>query len=388
MPTYGVTEDGFVIKPYEAIVDSLKTLAQTYLGADLYLGEFSRILRFIQAIAYGLDEYWQQLEYTYYSKYIDFAFGPHLEHVVAEMGFTKLAAQKATGIATFSRSTPAPANITIPAGTRIETEDGTVQFKTSEVVILEEAGTEVEADIEALVAGEDGNVAQNTITVIVDSVSGIEEVINDAATENGTDVEEDDELRLRAKTNFAVSGKGSFDAILANLREVSNVIAATLEQNDTNGEVDGIPAHAIRATVFGGDDDDIAQAIFDTKATGIESKGDGVNSGTATDQDGIEYEIDFRRPDEVAIYASADITTDGTEITEADVEAAVMGYINTLTIGADVIFNKVVAAIMVIPGITDVTLLLDTVTPPVDSANIEIDGDEIARTDADKISVS
>jgi uncharacterized phage protein gp47/JayE len=343
----------------------------------------------MQLAAYREAEVWQLAEDCYYAGYIDFATGSSLDYVAALIGFTRKQATKATGTVTFSRSTAATSDILIPAGTRVATPDESVVFKTSEAVTLLTGNTSVDASIEAEEAGSAGNVAANTITKIVDPVSGIESVTNSNPTSGGSDTESDETFRWRVKTTISGLGKATLDAIKTAVLAVDGVTTAKIEENDTindNTPGGGLPPKSFRVTIMGGTNNDVAQAIFDSKPAGIRPYGD--TSGTAYDQDGNEYTVYFARPTTVNIYADVDITSDGTAISEQDVKDAVKAYINNLEIGEDVIYNKVVAAVMDIQGVVDATVKIDTASPPTGTSNIAIADTEIAQTDDAKITVT
>jgi uncharacterized phage protein gp47/JayE len=89
MTEYGVTDKGFIIKPYSVILEELKLLAQQYFGEDIDLSENSRFLRFLEIIAKREDELWQKLEDVYYSGFIQFANGENLDRVVALLGIRR-----------------------------------------------------------------------------------------------------------------------------------------------------------------------------------------------------------------------------------------------------------------------------------------------------------
>ena len=67
--------------------------------------------------------------------------------------------------------------------------------------------------------------------------------------------------------------------------------------NRTLVEVNGQAAKSAECIVSGGEDNDIAQAIYDNIAAGIEWFGRNGTSGTAVDPiDGQEFEVFFTRP--------------------------------------------------------------------------------------------
>ncbi|RLI75158.1 baseplate J-like protein, partial [Archaeoglobales archaeon] len=103
--SYGVTSQGFIPKSFSVILEELKQLAKQELGEDIDLSEQSKFLRFLKIAAKREDALWQLLEDAYYSAFIDFATGKSLDYIAALIGYTRIAAAKATGTVTFSRST-------------------------------------------------------------------------------------------------------------------------------------------------------------------------------------------------------------------------------------------------------------------------------------------
>lgn len=120
-------------------------------------------------------------------------FGQYLDLRAAEHGLTRKPATKATGQVTF---TGTPGTV-IPAGTQVSTEGSeaapAIFFVTIEEVTIDSGGTAT-ANIEAVEAGADGNVAAGTITVLAQPVTGVTSVTNAAATSGGADEESDESL--------------------------------------------------------------------------------------------------------------------------------------------------------------------------------------------------
>jgi uncharacterized phage protein gp47/JayE len=117
------------------------------------------------------------------------ATGTDLDNIAAEHGFERKPATTATGTATFTGTN----GTVVPSGSRIETvadADGNkVQFETTADSTVS-SGTAVIA-IEAVLAGEAGNVGAGTITVLTSPIAGITAVTNVAETTGGTDEEAD-----------------------------------------------------------------------------------------------------------------------------------------------------------------------------------------------------
>jgi len=386
---YGVTQNGFIAKSYEVILSEYEQYARQEFGDDIDLSETSPLKHILQVAAARESALWQILEDAYYAGFIDFATGQSLDNLAALVGYKRKQAERATGTVTFSRSTPASQDITIPAGTRVATPDESVVFRTTQVATLTAGTTSVDVSIEAVDAGSAGNVAANTITKIVDPISGIEAVNNANPTSGGKDTETDKEFRYRIKTTIQSLGRATLDAILAKVRSVEGVKTASIEENDTMNDytaTGGLPPKSFRVFVYGGADADIAQAIFDAKPAGIQPYGS--VSATAYDADGNPHTVYFERPTEVAIYVDVQATTDGTAVSTQDVKDAIKAYFDSLELGDDVIYNKVVSAVLSVQGIVDATVKIDTSSPPAGTSNIAIDSDEIAVTDDTKITVT
>lgn len=124
------------------------------------------------------------------------ATGKYLDLRCDEHGITRKPATKATGQVKFSGT----AGTVIPAGTKVgteaTTERPTVEFETIKEGKIDSGGSAV-IDIVAMEAGTKGNVAANTIKVLVTPVSGVSSVTNEAATTNAVNTESDADLLQR-----------------------------------------------------------------------------------------------------------------------------------------------------------------------------------------------
>jgi uncharacterized phage protein gp47/JayE len=152
-----------------------------------------------------------------------------------------------------------------------------------------------------------------------------------------------------------------------------------VEENTTDAPVGALSAHSFRAVVWDGspaaaDNDEIAQAIFDTKPAGIVSIG--TQSGTAVQSDGTLVTVNFERATEVPIYVSANISST-TGVAASAIKAALLAVMPTL-VGGDVIYNKLAGAVF-IDGVDDyVSFTIGTAPSPVGTSNITISATQIA----------
>lgn len=234
-------------------------------------------------------------------------------------------------------------------------------------------------------------------------VRGLESVYNRYDLVTGSDTETDEELRQRFLASFNVTGTGTLDAIISRVRETKNVTTCIGRENPTE-VVDpstGMPAKSFQIVVTGGDNDDIAQAIWDTKPAGIRAYGS--YQGTAKDIDGNSHVLYFTRPVPKYVYVKVSWSKD-TEIPldrpEAQVpdaiKSAILEYGQTLVTGSNIIPNKIQGYIYSnITGlvINELTVAVNTsqVVPDPSAfgtAPIPIDSTEYTVWDSQQITVT
>ena len=77
-----------------------------------------------------------QLQAVYESAFVDTATGSSLDNVVALLGIERVRGGRPAGEVEFTRAPGSPGEITIPAGTRVATADGNVEYETTETVAM------------------------------------------------------------------------------------------------------------------------------------------------------------------------------------------------------------------------------------------------------------
>lgn len=127
----------------------------------------------------------------------------YLDLHASQRGLARKAAIKSSGILSFSRQSALDYDITINEGTICSTASTNgVRFVTTETVVLQAGALSVDAAALAEVGGIEGNVAADTITVLVTPPAGITSVNNDLAFSGGYEKESDEELRTRLLDNY------------------------------------------------------------------------------------------------------------------------------------------------------------------------------------------
>lgn len=394
MADFGLTAQGFKRKTYPDILESMQARARAFFGEDVNLSDRSLLGLFLQVIAWDQARIWEEIEKVYHAQHVDSAEGAQLDGVAKRIGLVRRSAEKATGTITITGT----ADTVIEAGNlRVGTKTG-IEFDLAEDVTIPETGT-VDAAIIAVLAGQSGNVQPGTITEIVTPLAGVTAVTNAEATQGGRDVETDYEFYNRYLLSLSSVGASTLDSIRAALLNVPGVRAANVVENMTN-EIDGEgrPPKSIQCYVLGGEAQDVAEAIFDTKAGGIETVGD--VSVTVKDASGQEHIVKFSFATVVPIYVKLTITrnlkyqSDG----DARVRTEVIRYIGgedadgTVHVGLGmrqaVVYTKIIEKVYKIEGIDDIDLELSTDGINWVRTNIDIQSNQVAETSHDKVVIT
>ena len=196
-------------------------------------------------------------------------------------------------------------------------------------------------------------VAAGAISQIVDVVNGWETVNNTAAGITGRNRETDVIYRERIRRQTRRNALSSLDAIGIAVEVVDGVAKVNPLENDENASavVDGvtIAAHSVYIVVQGGVDDDVALAIYNSRAAGTPTDGSvTVNIPRGNWTVGIK----FARPAETPISVTLTIDTiDGFPsggITQ--IQQALLDLVADLDIGEPIYDGSAYVAILGIPG--------------------------------------
>ncbi|XAO54245.1 baseplate wedge subunit [Yersinia phage vB_YenM_P778] len=218
-----------------------------------------------------------------------------------------------------------------------------------------------------------------TLNTLDSFPSGIDSIYNRYDLTEGRDTETDTELRKRYLSGLDVTGAGTLAAIVAAVRRTLGVSDALIIENDTETtSVAGIPAKSFEVIAVGGDDNDVAQAIWDTKPVGIRAYG--TSAGEATDYAGNKHTVHFQRPTPkyvfvkltYAIYDEEALNIPTSNLNDT-IKTSITEYGDTLGVGKDVIPNRILSYVYKnIQGIevTSVKCALaeNQQTPPLDPA--------------------
>ena len=237
------------------------------------------------------------------------------------------------------------------------------------------------AVFEAEDAGLGSAAASGTLTVIATPVSGWNSVTNAADAVEGTEEESIEDLRARRQASLSLAGSGTVDAIRADVLQVTGVLQVLVNENTTDVTVGTLTPHSFQVVVWDGAtpaaaNNDIAQAIHDTRPAGIPAIG--VLSGNATTSDAQVVAVKFDRATQVPIYVSVDVVS-ALGVAIVDVQAAIINAQSQIDIGDDVIIAKISAAVTLLAGVDDLDFVRIGIAPaPVGVVNVSISATQIA----------
>lgn len=234
-----------------------------------------------------------------------------------------------------------------------------------------------------------------SITQIVTALFGVTSVLNLTDAIVGRGEETSAEIRLRRQQQLQRQGTASVEGIRSALISLSNVNQAIVIENfESVVDSEGRPPKSFEAFIDGGSNLDIANAIWRSKAGGIETFGN--ITQVVNDSQGFPQTIKFSRPTQVNIYMFVNITKNLT-ITEGAlypangdtlVRDAILNFASQLKIGNDVIVNRFYSPINTVPGVIGIEIFVGLTMNPTLSNNISIARTAVALFDSSRIDVN
>lgn len=243
-------------------------------------------------------------------------------------------------------------NLFIPAGTIVSTEDGKFVFTTRESVVLNSIG-------KGTVLGytdTDGTCDPNTVTKILTSIDSSLTVTNRASSIRKLEEETIEELKLRAQKRLRSPATGGIEyatSLLAGLDGVDSRLISFRQAYfpvDYTNE-DGPQIYGIEAVIGGGDDSDIANALFQCF---VQTNALKIGKSARTDNRGVSVNlkyygslrhIEFTRPKELKLNIKLVITLKRVTTNEGTVRNLVYqkfnDYINSKSVGEPFCKNEI-----------------------------------------------
>jgi uncharacterized phage protein gp47/JayE len=475
---YGVTDKGFVVKPFEVILQEEQEAFRTAFGNDIDLSNTSIEGVYVKNQALKRTQIWEQLGKLYAAGDVDDSFGVYLDRLASYVNVERLKANathvyeclwaeegteipaghllrlasgqtfRITEAATVSRSTllgfilvvkeavvghsyQLQINTAIITYTAIDgddeeriqngieaaietvfpgvfemrnTDDGLSMHSKTGLEAFSMASSDVNMEFPLLgfytvyTATKTGPIIVfiGALNEIVSKVNGLDSAVNYASGITGRAIESDTELRMRLGTRQKQANANEI-AIQNEILKVSGVEYARVYSNRDIIEVAGRPPKSFEAVVVGGDEQEIAELIFDKGPAGIQAFGNIVKD--IVDSEGFHWDIGFSRPVNRYIWAKVDYSRNSEEDLPMDVVSAIQNNIiewsqTALNVGIDLIYQKMFRPVYDVQGIgfaaIKVAVTTDLTPPAAEdylSENVEINEVEIAVLDKTRITV-
>lgn len=244
------------------------------------------------------------------------------------------------------------------------------------------------------------SVVANSLS-LKENITGVDSATNLADGVTGRNIETDSELRIRIIQN-STNEKMTLTAIENALKDQNVIKGITYARviNTKIGEQEFIgrtyDVIAIEAIVVGGNDNEVAQVIYDNKSVASYTTGNTV--GIANDTNGLPARIYFSRPVSKYIWVKITLTEESAGSLPDNYEdltkQSVMGYASSLSIGDDVnIVYLRNAVVNNLSGLSNIEVLLASTdtpsgTPEYSPTSIIIDERAIAVFSELRIDVS
>jgi len=287
---------------------------------------------------------------------------------------------------------------TIPAGSRIGTEDSQQAYVTTDPARIGDSGT---VDVQARCT-EKGpfDPAPGTVISIQTPWPNWLNATNIETLAVGTLAETEEEARRRQQRSTSLTSYRQIEAIFAAGVGVPGVIYCRAYVNSNVYPMDdrGIPFKEVAVVAEGGDPKAIANAIFLRFPVGV--IGYGNVSEVFYDSQGVSYPISFSRPTDVPIFVQVDVAItnranfpdNGAQlIADAIVAYAQYGGVgNTdgFPPGADIICSRLYTPANSIGGHKITNLSIGTDPGALSTDSIPIAWDHVGRFDASHITVN
>lgn len=314
----------------------------------------------------------RQLEQVYDGAFLDTAEGRDLDQLVTLVGLSRRTSLFAIGEVVFSRSTPAPGDITIEAGTLISTSDVPgVTVATAESRTLRTGTLSVSVPIAATVAGAGGITAANTLTVIHRPILGVSRVANPEPTAFRGETETDLALRRRARLALQTAGRSTTGAIVGALATVEGIrdydvyvvedhiafpgvvkvtVAAELDEAHTRQAIERLEAARPAGVRV------LHNLVAPPPPASDPGLGGGAMPGSPPASVGADGVFSPAAVTAAITPTSGSLRSDEREALVHEIENVIEAFVDTRGVGEPIVYNQLVTAIMTVAGVQDVIL--------------------------------
>lgn len=286
---------------------------------------------------------------------------------------------------------------TIPAGSIIQTTDGVKLSSVGAATIGTNGTVEVE-----FAAQESGaiDIGAGTCEKIITVIAGWDTVTNAAAGVPGSLIENRADFEQRRYNSVAANAHGSAAALQGAVYQVENVLDCLVLENKTDATVTkqgvSLISHSVAVCVYGGENDAIAETIYNKLDAGCGTNGNTDISFTSSD--GVVNNYKIVRPIPTPVYISVTInkTAQTPATVTADIKAAIIADANgsdansgntRCGMGQTIYASRFTVAIVKSAGVNDLESVYIGLTASPAGNSVTMDADMEPIFDAENIEV-
>jgi len=379
---------GLHIPSYDDILQDNITKFKDIYGQDIYLGEDSADYQMISVFSLRVYDCMQTLQLVYNNRSPQTGVGAALDALLKLNGLKRKKPSASTCVVT----------ITGDAGTIINNgvvSDVNGKLWNLPVMVTIGGGGTVDVTVTCQTIGAIIALA-GEINSIATPTAGWTSVTNVGAAITGQAVETDAAARYRQSISVKLPSSTLLAGTVGAIASLTGVTRYRVYENPTDAvDANGLPRHSFSVMVEGGDDNEIADVIYNNRGIGP-----GMNGTTTVNITDPETEVvtavKFSRPPYTQIYNILEIhpLTGWTTALSDLVKQAVVDYENSLQIGEDVTVSAVYAAAMSEmpdlkrPAYSIRAVKIGVAPAPGASNDIAIDYDKVAQTDLAKVTIT
>lgn len=380
-----INEQGYIRLTYDELLADRITLAQELFGEDIDTSDASALGKFIRLSVQDLADAYEAQEILYYGRFPNTATGQNLDRLLPFAGITRNPPTRAEHEIQFTGT----ANHEIPVGFLVGTT-GDETFYLVNPVTLDESGVGT-GIVQCTELGSIGNVKLGAITEITNPDVNVLAIKHTDIITVAEDEETDVDLRKRFAIAVEGSGSGTAAAIRGAVMRVNGVKSCLIVVNkESVADAEGRPPQSFEVYVHAPEtaNQGVGEAIFSRKPLGIKAVGD--TTVTVLDITNQEQTVSFSHVSEVVLHIKMTVQKDTHwEMDgEEQIKTALVGYVESLGAGEDVIFTRLYKSIFGVAGVVDVSeLSISKDGADYQSGNIAISNAQVATLSADNITV-
>lgn len=379
---------GYHYPTYNDILAYIVQNAYDIFGQDIYLGNDSQDYQLMSIFARAVYDSYSAAALAYDSHSPATSVGTGLDAVVAINGIARKQATRSIATVTLTGNP----GVTISNGMVSDTNG--VLWNLPATVVIGDNGT---VNVQATCSQYGQIVAlPETIINIMTPQLGWTSVTNTEAATPGNVAETDAQLRARQVVSTAQPSASMLEGLEGALSAVAEVTRRKVYENDTSAtDANGIPGHSICCVVEGGENQEVAETIFNRKPIGCGTFG--TQSVPVTDSYGNTITVNFERPTYVDFDVQVNIKPlvgyDATN-TPAMITGGIASYLDSLDIGDDLTVSMLWwAAMNTMNSFTTPTYSITSVTvarhgEALSTDDVVLAFNEVARSNTNYITVT